>query len=551
MQIVIPMSGFGERFRRAGYQVPKPLIEIDGKPIIAHVADMFPGESNMIFICNREHLDNPEYRMREILTEICPQSRIVSIEPHKLGPVYAVSKAFEALDLNQPTIVNYCDFSCYWDYDHFKKWLIETNCDGCVPAYRGFHPHSLGTTNYAYLRERNGWMEDIREKQPFTANRMQEYASSGTYYFRDGHMLKKYFEATMTRGLDTNGEYYVSLVYKPMVADGLSVAIYELQHFMQWGTPEDVGEYNYWSRAFSARLARRNDTEIYNSTIMIPMAGEGSRFKSAGYSKPKPLIDVSGQAMVVQATRDLPKASRHLFVIRSDQPQRAELEQVLESEFPGAELEVLEGLTEGQACTCLNAIHRVPEGCLTIAACDSGVLFDTEKLMKLVDNEDIDVIVWVARGYPGAARNPSMYGWVVADASGLVQHVSVKVPLANPAIDPVVIGTFTFRRASDFAASVERMTARDGRVNGEFYVDSCINDAISLGLNCRIFEVGAYLCWGTPNDLKTFEYWQSCFDKWKSHPYSIDKDMRVPRGSVSVLRSRYVAQNPSRLGVQT
>ena len=50
MQIVIPMSGFGERFRRTGYSVPKPLIEVDGKPIIQHVIEMFPGEENFIFI---------------------------------------------------------------------------------------------------------------------------------------------------------------------------------------------------------------------------------------------------------------------------------------------------------------------------------------------------------------------------------------------------------------------------------------------------------------------------------------------------------------------
>ena len=53
------MSGFGERFRRAGYKVPKPLIEIDGKPIIAHGVDMFPGEQDFLFICNNQHLGNP------------------------------------------------------------------------------------------------------------------------------------------------------------------------------------------------------------------------------------------------------------------------------------------------------------------------------------------------------------------------------------------------------------------------------------------------------------------------------------------------------------
>jgi len=67
MQVVIPMSGFGERFRAAGYVVPKPLIAVEGKPIIAHVIDLFPGETDFIFVCNQEHLDTPGYRMAETL----------------------------------------------------------------------------------------------------------------------------------------------------------------------------------------------------------------------------------------------------------------------------------------------------------------------------------------------------------------------------------------------------------------------------------------------------------------------------------------------------
>ena len=72
MQIVIPMSGFGERFRQAGYDVPKPLIEVNGKCIIEYIIDMFPGETDFIFICNREHLDEPKYRMQQILNKAAP-----------------------------------------------------------------------------------------------------------------------------------------------------------------------------------------------------------------------------------------------------------------------------------------------------------------------------------------------------------------------------------------------------------------------------------------------------------------------------------------------
>ena len=80
MKIVVPMSGFGNRFVQAGYADPKPLIEVDGKPIIEHVVNLFPGETDFIFICNKTHLETTE--MRSILTRIKPGCNIVPIEPH-------------------------------------------------------------------------------------------------------------------------------------------------------------------------------------------------------------------------------------------------------------------------------------------------------------------------------------------------------------------------------------------------------------------------------------------------------------------------------------
>ena len=180
MQIVLPMSGIGKRFRAAGYTVPKPMIPVDGKPIIAHVVDLFPGEWDIIFVCNQDHLDEPSFHMRETLEGLCPGACILGIAPHRPGPVHAVRQAMPLLDPAQPVIVNYCDFTCYWDWADLKAFLTETGCAGANPAYRGFHPHSLGSTFYAYVRQAGGWIEDIQEKQPFTNSSMDEFASSGT-----------------------------------------------------------------------------------------------------------------------------------------------------------------------------------------------------------------------------------------------------------------------------------------------------------------------------------------------------------------------------------
>ena len=117
--------------------------------------------------------------------------------------------------------------------------------------------------------------------------------------------------------------------------------------------------------------------------------------------------------------------------------------------------------------------------------------------------------------------------------------------LADPARDPVIVGAFTFRRKADFAAAARRLVQRDGRVGGELYVDSALEDALASGLDCRLFEVERYLCWGTPHDLRTYEYWQSFFHKWPAHPYRLEDDPRLDAAAAVSLAERYAARFPA------
>jgi NDP-sugar pyrophosphorylase family protein len=525
MQIIIPMSGFGERFRKAGYDIPKPLILMEGKPIIAHVIDMFPGETDFIFICNQNHLDEDKFRMRAILNEICPTGRVVGISPHKLGPVHAVQQVYESINDHSACVVNYCDFTCYWDFEQFKKMVGETECDGAIPAYRGFHPHSLGSTNYAYMREQDNRVLDIKEKEPFTDNRMNEYASSGTYYFKSGRVLKSCFDACVAEDLSLNGEFYVSLAYKPLLASNANIQIFELPHFMQWGTPEDVDEYNGWSEVFRNISEHKVPISSEGHAVIIPMAGLGQRFADEGYTLTKPLIPVKNQPMVLSAVDDLPIAEHHVFVLRADMPDVESIKSTIRSKYPSAIFEVLPEVSQGQAITCLagldalNREHTNFDGVVTFAACDNGAIYDGSRFLDWIHNEASDVLVWGARGHANAIRHPEMFGWI-EEANGEISAVSVKKPLSNPRKDPIITGTVSFRSGAVFRRALESLVERDGRVNGEFYLDSCVNDALSLGMKCSFFENNQFISWGTPNDLKTFEYWASCFTKWNGHPFN-------------------------------
>ena len=302
MKIIIPMTGVGKRFVEAGYKDLKPLIKVHGIPIIEYVTKLFPGrhpakhgfasdvdvkkvgtvhstssakddksganlrlntEDDFVFICREDALNEIE-ELRPTLERIAPKSKIVAIEGHKLGPVYAVSKVFDLIDDDEQVIVNYCDFFMNWDYADFKKTVDETGCDAAIPCYTGFHPSLIPEKNlYAGCKiDADKYLVEIKEKYSYTKNKFESEHSAGTYYFKKGSYVKKYFQELMDRKMALNGEYYVSMVYELLIEAGLKTIVYDkMPHFCQWGTPEDMQDYLYWSGIFE-RLGSKKEPAI-------------------------------------------------------------------------------------------------------------------------------------------------------------------------------------------------------------------------------------------------------------------------------------------------
>lgn len=253
MKIIIPMTGYGSRFVAAGYKDLKPFINVQGKSIIQWIIDgMYPGETDFLFVCRKEHLDTIP-GMEQQLRTIAPTAEIFAIDDWvKKGPVYDVLRASERIPDDEPCIINYCDFFMYWDWKAFKRDVAARGCDGCVPCYTGFHPHLLPEKNvYAScLTDENDDLVEIQEKHVFNKDKTKDKNSPGVYYFRTGALLKKYCQALVDSGETLKGEYYASLPYNFMVRDGLKVWVpTNVEQFCQWGTPEDLQDYLFWTEA--------------------------------------------------------------------------------------------------------------------------------------------------------------------------------------------------------------------------------------------------------------------------------------------------------------
>ncbi|ABM72609.1 Hypothetical protein P9515_14021 [Prochlorococcus marinus str. MIT 9515] len=524
IQLVIPMSGIGKRFKDAGYTTPKPLIKIRGKEIINHVVNMFGEIERVIFICNEEHLHDKKLNLSKILSNLHPKTTVVSIKPHKKGPIHAVLEAESILESLKPTIVNYCDFNSFFNFPNFINHLKKDQPDGCVFTYTGFHPHMLKNTNYAYVKKYKNSVVDIQEKKPFTENPMNEEVSSGTYYFKSAKLMLKYFKKAILLDLKVNGEFYVSMAYKPMIKDGLKIKTFLINYFMQWGTPSDLEDFKWYSNVFKNIIKKKNNHKnIYEGCLLMPMAGEGSRFREKGYKIPKPFIKISGSEMYIKAIKDLPRMENIKIVTTEKLIKNKKPFFNIKDKKLNISIKSLKTKPEGQACTSLKAFEDNSinlEKPLIISACDMGIIFDEKKYQKLIALQDIDILVWGCKGYPGAQQKPNMYSWIYKNKNeNYISNISVKKNLFNPREDYVLIGTFTFKKAKYFVQSAELSIACGEKVNGEYYVDNVINKSIEIGLKVAIFEVDYFICWGTPNELETYNYWESCFKKWTDHPY--------------------------------
>ena len=253
MKIIIPMTGYGSRFVAAGYKDLKPLIRVQNIPIIEWIVKgMYPKGTDFLFVCRKEHLDTiPE--LKETLMRIAPNCKIADIDNWvKKGPVYDVLRAGSLIDNDEPCIINYCDFYMTWDYEKFCRDVSERKCFGAIPCYTGFHPHLLIEKNlYAScLRDENDDLIEICEKFSFEKDKTKAFHSPGVYYFSSGAVMKKYCTELVESGISINGEYYASLPYNFMVKDGLKVWVpANVKYFCQWGTPEDMQDYLFWTES--------------------------------------------------------------------------------------------------------------------------------------------------------------------------------------------------------------------------------------------------------------------------------------------------------------
>ena len=229
--------------------------------------------------------------------------------------------------------------------------------------------------------------------------------------------------------------------------------------------------------------------------VLIPMAGAGSRFEKAGYTFPKPLIDVKGKPMIQVVVDNLNMDANFIFIVQKSHREKYNLDTLLNLITPNCKIVEVEGITEGAACTTLLAKEFIDnDNPLVMANSDQFVEWDSNEFMYKMNETDCDGgIVTFKSTHP-------KWSFAKIDDSGFVTEVAEK----NPISDIATVGVYYWKKGSDYVKFAEQMIQKDIRVNSEFYVCPVFNEAILSDKKIKTFDIKQMWGLGTPEDLNYF-----------------------------------------------
>ena len=231
MNVLIPMAGAGSRFEKAGYTFPKPLIEVNGKPMIQVVVENLNIDARHIFIVQKSHFE--KYNLKHLLNLVSPNCEIVQVDGVTEGAACTTLLARDLIDSEQPLVIANSDQFLKWNSNEFMYSMIADEIDGGILTFTGTHPK----WSFAKLNE-EGFVSEVAEKKPIS-----DKATCGIYYWKKGSDYVKYADSMIENNIRTNNEFYVCPVFNQAILDNKKIKTFHIEKMWGLGTPEDLNNF--------------------------------------------------------------------------------------------------------------------------------------------------------------------------------------------------------------------------------------------------------------------------------------------------------------------
>ncbi|GKX79688.1 hypothetical protein THJ012_03870 [Campylobacter jejuni] len=489
MNIIIPATGIGKRFKEAGYKELKPFIKVmKDKVILDYVIECFDTQKDVFYFIIQECEKN---KFEDFILSRKINAKIIVYKGQKLGPagsLYGVVSQLQDI-LNEEVIISYCDFGQEWNYRDFIQFTQENlDVQAIIPCYTGYHPHLLPLENvYAVCKVYDNTYKVYEVIEKYNSkNKFEEYYSSGIYYFRTLKLAIEAIKKQIEAKDKVFGEYYISMTNNYLE----NVLCYPfIEKFYQFGTPKD---FEYAKKKLNSQDVNNEKIKIQNTIILS--AGRGERFLNLNFNQPKPFLPL-GKTSIIENIIDTLKDVETKIICVGAQDHKKYWESIKQ------EVRFVKPNKIGAAYSYKESCGNL-SGDVLILPCDLIAKHITKEFIRL--QKEYEVIVFVTHASKYNVNNSHYFTWVDGE-NNKIDNIFVK-NRSNDA-NLVMIGSFYFKANSLLLEYINKIFQEDIKTNGEFYIDNVFELLIKTHKVGYVI-VSNYFSYGTPDEYMENKYWR-------------------------------------------
>ncbi len=234
---ILLMSGKGERFSKAGYEIPKPLIPIYGQPMFVKSLNSFPIFSKLYLVTTERISSNQIFK--KSLEKIKYDYEVISIKKTTGGQAESCYLAVQNIEDDRPFFVGPCDYE-FENKLNLKSTFLN-NEEIIIVSYKPNNVNFAFPNQYSWIEvSSQSLIKEIHIKNNRGINKDQAMIVSGTFLFKNKQVFLKYYEIMKSKNIKVNNEYYIDTLCRVALEEGSKVISLNVLRGRSFGSPQEI-----------------------------------------------------------------------------------------------------------------------------------------------------------------------------------------------------------------------------------------------------------------------------------------------------------------------
>lgn len=253
---LVLLAGRGKRFSDAGYTLPKPLILVNGEPMVLQATRSLPPADKLVFVVSGDYVQ--DHDIGAMLRSHFPEAEIVIQKSELQGQAHSALQAEHIIDPESILTIASCDAGLVYDKEKFERELANPDSDVLTWSFRHYPPMQNQPTAYGWIdTDEKGFIKKVQYKVPLSDNPLEDHAIVAWFTYKKAKTCFDNIKEMIEKNLKSGHEFSLDELTNVLISKNIKVKIFEIDTFLSWGTPVELQTYEYWQKYFKTICTKK------------------------------------------------------------------------------------------------------------------------------------------------------------------------------------------------------------------------------------------------------------------------------------------------------